>query len=201
MTCIVATTTNDGAVFMGADSQSTSGWDKRQAGESKVFVLGSLLIGYTTSFRMGQLLRYSLKLPETSLTVGGIYYMTTVFVPAIRALFKDNGFTKIENNEESGGTFMVGVAGRRTGFSVDLEPKLYRIQDDFYVNPTVEPYEAIGCGDDYALATMRLLSLQAEADPNRAMDPTEFLTVALDNAAYFSNGVGRPFVFRSVEVE
>ena len=56
MTCI-AGLVHDGAVYLAGDSAGCSGWDLTVRADPKVFVSGSYVMGFTTSFRMGQLLR------------------------------------------------------------------------------------------------------------------------------------------------
>ncbi|XVV11230.1 hypothetical protein ACQP2X_41330 [Actinoplanes sp. CA-131856] len=59
MTCIVGIT--DGTtVTIGGDSAGSDGWHVAVRSDSKVFQVGPYLMGFTTSYRMGQLLRYSL---------------------------------------------------------------------------------------------------------------------------------------------
>lgn len=59
MTCIVGIT--DGrTVTVGGDSAGSDGWHVAVLSDSKVFQVGPYLMGFTTSYRMGQLLRYSL---------------------------------------------------------------------------------------------------------------------------------------------
>lgn len=49
-----------GRVYMGVDSAAVQGWTRRASQVSKVFRRGPFLIGYTTSFRMGQFLEHHL---------------------------------------------------------------------------------------------------------------------------------------------
>ena len=63
MTCIVAVTDGQ-TVVIGGDSAGAAGQELRIRADPKVFLVGSFAIGFTTSFRMGQILRYSAHLPE-----------------------------------------------------------------------------------------------------------------------------------------
>ena len=63
MTCIIGLAEND-RVYIGADSASAEGWTVRATGLSKVFRAGEFVIGYTDSFRMGQILEYHLEVRE-----------------------------------------------------------------------------------------------------------------------------------------
>ena len=61
MTCIVGLV-HEGVVYIGGDSAGVGGMSLTVRADEKVFQNGEFLMGFTTSFRMGQLLRYSLKL-------------------------------------------------------------------------------------------------------------------------------------------
>lgn len=171
MTCIVGLV-HEGKVYMGADSQAASSWDKRTVRHPKIFQTGPFLIGYTTSFRMGQLLQYRLEVkPQGS--EDDYAYMATSFVEAVREVLKDYGFAKVEHNQEEGGTFLIGYKG-----------KLYGLQDDMAVLDYMDSYSAVGCGRAYALGVMEALSDK----------PPKFrVKQALAISALFSNGVSPPF--------
>jgi ATP-dependent protease HslVU (ClpYQ) peptidase subunit len=170
MTCIVGLV-HDNKVIMGADSAAVAGGDIRQSGTAKLFQKGPFLIGYTTSFRMGQILHYMIDFPETD--KHDEEYMVTKFIEAVRIKFKELGYSRIDSNEESGGSFLVGVAG-----------KLYEIASDFQVQSFPDGMYAIGCGFAYAQGAMHA----REYD-----NPETRIYAALRAAAYFSNGVCGPF--------
>lgn len=135
MTCIVGWV-QEGVVWMGADS---AGMDHQTYGimamaEEKVFQNGPMLIGYTTSFRMGQLLRHSLVVPARADTQPVEHYMATTFVDAVRECFRLAGWAAVTNAQESGGDFLVGYCGR-----------LFWVSNHFEVMEPREPYHAIGC--------------------------------------------------------
>ncbi len=70
MTCVVGLVTPPGEVWMGGDSAATNSASQQViCADPKVFVRGAYVFGCATSFRMIQLLRYTLRLPpyeETS---------------------------------------------------------------------------------------------------------------------------------------
>ena len=101
--------------------------------------------------------------------------MVTRFVETIRAKFKELGYSKIESNQETGGQFLVSVVGR-----------LYTIYEDYQVQSFPDGLCAIGCGAEYALGALWYRKL---------FDPKGRVELALEAAAYFSNGVSKPFVF------
>ena len=50
-------------MYIGGDRAGVAGLSLTVRADEKVFQNGEFLMGFTTSFRMGQLLRYSLKPP------------------------------------------------------------------------------------------------------------------------------------------
>lgn len=62
MTCITAMVKGD-HVWMAGDLMGSNGFTKKIYPDSKVFVNGEFIIGYTSSFRMGQLLQYNWEQP------------------------------------------------------------------------------------------------------------------------------------------
>ncbi len=177
MTCIVGVKTGD-ECWMGADSAAADGWEVRAVKQPKLFWLdsGRFTIGYTTSFRMGQILQYHLQIPlqeEPQNAQNDFAYMVRVFVRAVRDCLRGHGFTKIENSQEEGGTFLVAYRG-----------DIYEICSDFQVYQSADNLYAIGCGAGYALGAMYTL------DP----PPQERCKVGLKAAAHFSGAVIKPFV-------
>ena len=177
MTCMVGLV-DGGEVYMGADSMAAQNWDARQSSLPKVFSRDEFLIGYSTSFRMGQLLQYKLKItPRNKEPV--MAYMVETFVEDVRCCLKEYGYTKIENSQEEGGDILVGFCGR-----------LFHIADDFHVNEYLNGFTAIGCGFQYALGVMQaLVDIPAK----------HRVRTALEISAYFSNGVSEPFYVKKLD--
>ncbi|HZK68569.1 MAG TPA: hypothetical protein VFC36_03120, partial [Paludibacter sp.] len=120
MTCIVGMVDkNSNRVIIGGDSASSGGSNVFIRKDPKVFKNGEFLIGCTTSFRMIQLLRFSLSLPEVTKDI--YEYMCTDFINEVRKCFKDGGYLqKYTNGDEKGGSFLVAYKNR-----------LFKIEDDF----------------------------------------------------------------------
>jgi len=188
MTCVVGIADN-GKVWMGADSAAVSGWDTRVSTVPKVFHRGKFLIGYTTSFRMGQLLQYKLDIIDLETQISQyetlIEFMVDHFVPEIQTLFSENGFSKIDNNVEQGGTFLVGLRG-----------ELFTIHSDYQVQNCIPPYDAIGCGANYALGAL-YITYKTNSSGN-VIRPERIIKESLQAAATFSNGVEKPFNVLSI---
>ena len=162
-----------GKVYIGADSAGVGGWGLTIRDDEKVFRTGPFVMGFTTSFRMGQLLRYRLNVPEQTSRQSDHEYLCTSFIDAVRESFKDGGYLTTEKGVDSGGTFLLGYRG-----------KLWCIDSDFQVGRANDGYAACGCGEDIALGAMYASTI---ADPRRR------IIRALEAAAHFSAGVAGPF--------
>ena len=175
MTCIVGVA-HAGRVWIGGDSAGVSGWSLAIRADEKVFANGPFVMGFTSSFRMGQLLRYSFVPPEKDPQSDIDRYMSTSFVDAVRRCLKDGGFALKKEEREEGGTFIVGIAG-----------SLFLVEDDYQVGRQTCGYVAAGCGGDVALG-----SLYA----TKSLDPEHRVMLALESAEAHSAGVRGPFVVR-----
>ncbi len=177
MTCIVGLVDRK-TVYIGADSSSVAGWTSRVTRLPKVFRRGPFLIGYTTSFRMGQLLEHSLEVPPQGNERDDMRFMVTVFVEHVRALLKERGVSKVEQNAESGGQFLVGYRAR-----------LYSVQTDYQVNEMSDGFDAVGSGAEYALGALAAM---------RGTRPIPRLKRALSISSHFNMGVSPPFFIKSL---
>lgn len=177
MTCIVGLE-QDGVVYIGGDSAAIS-MDNLSAftiSEPKVFINKGVIIGYTTSFRMGQLLQYSLSIPKQSSKKTDSEYLVTDFINAVRKCFKKNEWGN--GDKGSCGYFLVGYKG-----------KLYSIESDYQVIRTTHGYNACGIGEQYALGA--LFATKEEKDPKKR------IITALEAAANSNAGVMAPFIVLS----
>ncbi len=173
MTCIVGIV-HKKKVYIGGDSAGVAGMDVSIRKDTKVFKVDNFVIGYTSSFRMGQLLRYSFHPPKIHADEDLFRYMCTSFVDALRNCFRSGGYMRRNQDEELGGTFLVGYKDR-----------LFLIEADYQVGEYEEGYQSCGCGQDYALGALDAMepSLPAEARIKRA----------LEIASHRSAGVRPPF--------
>lgn len=101
---------------MAGDSAGVGGLSLVTRSDKKVFVktdsIGNQFgFGFTYSFRMGQLLQYNMTVPPLPDPCNVHEYMVMTFIPAVRQCLKEGGFTRIENNTEQGGQFIVAVRG------------------------------------------------------------------------------------------
>lgn len=178
MTCIVGLI-HDGTVYIGGDSAGIAGYSLTVRADEKVFANGPFLMGFTTSFRMGQLLRYKLTPPTHPYVEPGQLmdvpkYMVTCFIDAVRECLKAGGYAEKLNEQESGGKFLVGYSGR-----------LFIIDSDYQVGESLDGYAAVGCGADIALGALHA---------TMTVEPRTRVMRALAAAERHSAGVRGPFV-------
>jgi ATP-dependent protease HslVU (ClpYQ) peptidase subunit len=142
LTCI-AGFVEGSTVWMGGDSAGVGGYELTIRSDQKVFRNGPMLFGFTTSFRMGQLLRYALKVPHHEDGVDTDRYMATSFIDAVRECLKAHGWAEKQNDQERGGVFMVGYRGQ-----------LFTVHSDYQVAHAADDYDAVGCGGEIARGAM-----------------------------------------------
>jgi ATP-dependent protease HslVU (ClpYQ) peptidase subunit len=177
MTCIVGMKCPEtGDVYIGGDSAGVAGFSVTIRADQKVFRNGPFLMGFTSSFRMGQLLRYDLAPPDHPNGLDDMAFMVTKFIPAVRDVFRNGGFQETTNGAESGGSFLVGY-----------RQSLFRIESDYQVGQSVDDLMAVGCGADVALGAMFA---------GKGRPPKERIKDALKITAHLNAGVRAPFVVR-----
>lgn len=160
-------------MYIGADSAAVSRERLRSRADPKAFRLGPYVLGFTTSFRMGDVLHYSFSPPEPP-SRGLARFMATAFVDAARAAFKEAGVAANASGVESCGAFLVGVRGR-----------LFTVESDYQVGAERAGFHAVGSGDQAALG-----ALFATAGTR---DPRARLRTALAAAERFTSDVRRPW--------
>lgn len=194
MTCIVAVTDGQKLVF-GADSIGLGPNPHRQIRKDpKIFAVGHFLIGFTTSFRMGQVLMHS-EFPTPPMTVDAdkaLRFMVRELVPSAKGFLEAGGFTRSisetqpegyqETRHAMGGTFIVGFDGH-----------LFGVQADYSVAMLETPYMAIGAASLPALG-----ALAATADLDLSLE--ERARLALEAAELHTKSCCRPFRFLHQDV-
>jgi hypothetical protein len=173
VTCIVGIADKSG-VYIGGDSAGVGGhYSLSVRADTKVFRNGPFIMGFTSSFRMGQLLAHSFSAPARKQGQDSYAYMVTDFIDAVRACLKAGGYAERHSDAERGGTFLVGYEGR-----------LFKIDCDYQVGEASAGFDACGCGEGIALG-----ALWASVGD----DPEPRLRLALEAAERFSAGVRGPF--------
>ena len=176
MTCSAAIK-HDGQVFIAGDSAGVAGYSLQLRRDSKVWEKDGFVYGFTSSFRMGQLLRFKFKPPTHHAEIDDYEYMVSDFVEGVRSCLKKGGYAQIKDSVEEGGTFIVGYKG-----------EIYIIEDDYQVGMLRDDYIAVGCGHGYAKGAMYALQGCDE------MGPVDKLRIALEAAERHSAGVRGPFI-------
>lgn len=174
MTCIIGFV-DKGKVYIGGDSVASNGYLKLLRTDKKVFHNGPMIFGFTTSFRMGQLLEHKLKIPKQTEKQSDYCYLCTTFIDAVVECLTESQFAEVDNNVAKGGTFLLGYRGR-----------LYRIDADFQVGESVNGYDAIGSGENLALGALSALE-------DYIISPEGRIEKALKAAEKFSTTVSGPF--------
>jgi ATP-dependent protease HslVU (ClpYQ) peptidase subunit len=177
MTCIVAWRNQKG-VIMGADSCGGGGHRANAVKTPKVSVVGEYLIGYTSSFRMGQILHFAMTTQKHNEKNDLFWHLVNVLVPEMRSAMRQHGWLKTENNVEEGGSFLLAHGTR-----------VFEVQSDFSVLEYEEEFIATGCGEDWAMGAMYALR------HDKRLTVKEKLTIALEAASRYSSYVRPPFRF------
>jgi len=173
MTCIVAVK-HDNVVWMGGDAAASNGYKISTYSASKVFKKQDMLFGYTTSFRMGQVIQHQLSIPKHHSDIETIDYLCTDFITSVYNSFKSHWQRK---DTSEGGTFILGYKNR-----------IFTIQSDWAVLEFDVDYAAVGCGESYA---------QGSLVTTVGQDPKTRIRQALDAADEHSTGVKGPYTIIS----
>ena len=176
MTCIVSFIDKiTGVVYMVSDACSGDASTYLvMPMNGKVFIKGQYIIGFTGSFRMGQLLQRACEFPEPPDDDEGLHgFMVTSFIEAVRNCFRKHGFLREVEKVDKSEPFLVGVRGH-----------VFYVGFDFQVTESLMDYHAIGCGDQLALGAMHVSS---------HVEPIQRVMDALKAAAEFSAFVQGPF--------
>ncbi len=178
MTCVVGET--DGrTIILGADSAAGSGDEIYTIDLPKVFARGGFLFGYCGSYRIGQILRYRVELPEPP--SGDLEpFLVRELIPALRRAVIEEGAAG------EGNAFL----GEKTALLIGCQGELWTIARDLTAVPEAD-FAAIGSGRLRAYAALYALRT-AGVEPSRRR-----LEVALQAAAAFTSTVRPPWHFVS----
>lgn len=130
-------------LYMAGDKCGSDGFVKEIFIKPKIFRRNELAFGYTTSFRMGQILEFtkiSKDLPNWS-EESNVY---TSFVDWAKTAMKDGGYLEDDKGVVSGGNFIF-YNGK----------SLFEVQKDFSILVPEDGLFAVGSGEYHAKAVMR----------------------------------------------
>lgn len=186
MTCIVGLVDPDGRITMGGDSAGVDKLDVQIRKDPKVFIKGEYIFGFSSSFRMGQLLAHSFKPPKPPKDDGALYaFMVNKFIDVLKDCFKKGGYGKQDfKSRDQGGCFLVGVRGR-----------LFQIEADFQVGESTDRFDSIGCGSKYARGALWAMK---NLWPDDFRSQSYLAQKALEIAERYSGGVSAPFIIKTL---
>lgn len=180
MTCVIGLE-HEGVVYMGCDSQTSYGWEKRPLAESKIFRRGQMLFGVGGASLIGNALRYRLVIPQRETVGTNLEYLNTLFIDAVRKCFEEHKCHDSEKENRFDGTFLLGYQG-----------KLYRIEPNYAITYLADGFDSIGSGSNYALGALAAL------DPN-IIHPKQRIQKALEIAIRFDMGTSGEMVIEVLE--
>lgn len=189
MTCIVGIEFDQGVLIAG-DKQGTEGNMRQDFVNSKLIMLppaseqgASAIAGYSSSYRMGQILENFVRMPDQPEGMSDISYLVSLFIPKVISAYKDNGSSldpSGEYVESRSGYFILGYKGR-----------VYSIGSNYSVLSPRLGYCAEGSGEQVALGN--LFSFLGESCPSKDRSFTRAHACAREalRAAYtFNSSVG-----------
>jgi len=182
MSCAVGINTGK-EIYIGVDSCASTEDQYEIRQDEKIFKKGPFIIAFVGSFRMAQILRYSVKFPKQTMK-DDFQYLCTVFIDRVRGSLHKNGCLMVDpetKTEAMDGSLLLAY-----------KKKLYCIDEDFQVGVVTSKYNSIGSGSPYALG-----SLYTTEKLN--LDPEERINLALESASKFSTSVTPPFTILSIK--
>lgn len=180
-----------GKVYMGADSILVSGWDRHITADPKVFRAGSFLFGCTGSVRQNQILKYHLDVRPRKADESDEAYIVAGLIQAVRLAYKEQGFTTLDDGQETGAGFMVGYAG-----------KIWMIENTFAATRYAGENQAIGIGASQALVALH--SLRGHATRHQTKDVCDIpglMIEAMETTSRFCSGIAAPFYVEVLDDE
>lgn len=184
MTCIVAIKDN-GNIHMAGDLMGSDGFRGKVYDKSKVFIKEGFILGYTSSFRMGQLLEYAWVPPTQGVGQDDDSYIYVDVVNSFKSLFMDNGFGNKDKVEIETGEFIFGWNGRL--FLHQSNHSL--LESDHYVTTGSGCYHA-----EAAIASL------IEYGHKGAVEDCEFmLSSAIEVASRFVTSVSKEYTYKVLE--
>ena len=175
MTVIVGIA-EEGSVLLGCDSAGASPQQTEiySIKNTKIFKAGPYALGFTTSYRLGQILRYETELPAPPPQENLDRFMATAFVESIRRTLETHSFSRGLGDH---GSILVGVHGQ-----------LFTVGAEFQVLSEATSYAVVGSGRHAAYGALFAL----EGSKNTLRQKVE---IALQAAQNFTTTVREPFHF------
>jgi len=179
MTCIAAVA-NNGRVYMGGDSAGITDDSVLSLGigtETKIWENGGILFGCCGSFRLSQILRWQMSIPQYNTSSEPLEYLTGIFMTSMRDSLREHGnlLTMDEDSTENiDGGILLGFGGR-----------VFEVYNDLGVGELIHGYGSVGCGAPIAVGALA-------ATEGLDIKPTKRVRSALEAAERHSAGVRGP---------
>lgn len=182
MTCIVGIKEFDAdgnvkRLLMAGDSFGGDGSTGAKFLKPKVFKRGDFVMGVCGSYRVMQLLEFTLKIPEKSNSQSTESYLYSDFVEAVRSCLINGGCTKVSEN---------GIQSfPAADFVFGYNKQLYFMQDDFSILEPESNYYSTGSGSKHASAslyTTEKLNMPVEDRIQEAFDCTSHFVTSVNNS-------------------
>jgi hypothetical protein len=164
---------------MGSDRAGSNGHTTSTVEAPKVFTNGPLLIGITSSFRMGQILQYGLRVPKGH-RKDTDRWVAIDLMAAVREAFDRHGWNRVDDGRALGGSYLLACRGR-----------LYEVQDDYSALRYPRGEYSVGSGADHALGSLHA---------SRGGQPEDRILAALEAAAEHVMSVDGPFDILTQEI-
>jgi hypothetical protein len=172
---VIAGLVDGDTVVIGGDSAGLAGWSLSLRADTKVFTNGPYVIGFSESFRLGQLMRHAFNAPALPTDVDVDRFMVTTWIDGLRSTLKSSGWARTDEGTEKAGAFLVAAGGR-----------LWEAGDDLQLGVPLDGYAAVGCGANVALGSLH-------ATRRTRMSAESRVRAALEASEHHSGGVRAPF--------
>lgn len=188
MTCVVGIRIPGEGAVLGADSLGGSSTSWNDIASPKLYQPRLwLALGFTTSWRYGQVLGHELTtaLPPDGVCEkqidqqGVLHWAVRTLVPTMREVLKAAGYATRENEHETAGTCVVAIRDH-----------VMRVQDDYAVVEPRSGVVACGSGDDAAR-----VAAAAARDLDPIFPASDLAAFALRHAELANPSVRGPFQF------
>lgn len=149
MTCIIAFRDYNDNVWLAGDKMSSNGISHQLVKDHKVFRVGDFYFGYTDSFYMGQLLKYSFVPPERPEGITDDQYLFVNVRLALTDLFDQNEFGIKDRGTLECPDLSFGV------FIMVYKDRIFLVQQDM----SFLEYDVATCGSGAQVAQGALTAL------------------------------------------
>ena len=189
MTCIIGCRT-DQKIYIAGDSAGAddSGFGVSR-GDTKVYKKqtnnGGLILGFSHSFRYGQLLKFKWDVPKYDESLDFEEYLHTDFIDSIYELMNENYLDDKNPSNKDLGVTIIGFKNQMFTLGEDLQIEK--------INKQFSDFLCIGCGSEIAYGAMEGLS---------KLEPKERMMRSLQIVSkYYSSSVRPPYLMESISIE